>query len=194
MSRANGPPISVGNEVVQLVRVYADDLRENLPRPGRSWEWTACELDPSLQQRLVSHDLIVRDDDTERWETTEQFWSYVLYRLGASDDGIGTDLGQESLFAPIAVPEPRKDRVDTKVQARSGPSTEQVTLTGDPVKVSDDPTGTVERNATKGPDSNRDPTKPPPRTLPLVFYVGGTWTDIGPSTGGSLERPLGTVY
>lgn len=196
MSRASGPPVSVDPSVVRLVRVYADDIRENLPRPGRSWEWVECELDPSLQQRLASHDLIVKDDGTERWRTTERFWTYVIYRLGVSEDALGTDLGQESLFAPgtdVAESESHA-RVDTGLQpTRTGDEAVQVTLAGDAATVENvDEMELVERNAAKGPDPDDDD-GPDPGTLPLTVYTTAEW--CGPKAGSSgLSRPTGMVY
>lgn len=192
MSRAGGPPVSVDPSVVRLVGVYADDLRENLPRPGRSWEWVECDLDPSLQQRLASHDLIVRDDETGRWETTERFWSYVLYRLGTSEDGLGIELGQEQLFAPNAAPNSGKDRVDTNLQPRTSGASDQVTLTGDAVTVETDESELIARHAAKGPDPDDDD-GPDLRTLPLTVYTTAGW--CGPKSGsGGLSRPTSTVY
>lgn len=192
MSRAGGPPVSVDPSIVRLAAVYADDLKENLPRPGRSWEWVECDLDPSLQQRLASHDLITRDDATERWRTTERFWSYVIYRLGVSEDALGTDVGQEQLFAPGAEPSSGTShaRVDTDLQPAHTGETVQVTLAGDAAKVDDDEMELVERHAAKGPSDDEDPAK---GTLPLGMYTTSGWD--GPTLSQrSLARPTGTVY
>nr|WP_155821738.1 hypothetical protein [Haloferax sp. BAB-2207] len=177
--------------IVRLVRVYADDIRENLPRPGRSWEWVECDLDPSLQQRLASHDLIVRDGETGRWETTERFWSYVLYRLGTSEDGLGTELGQEQLFAPNVAPDLGKSRVDTNLQPRTSRASDQVTLTGNAVTVETDESELIARHAAKSPSPDYND-EPDSVTLPLTVYTTAGW--YGPKAGSSsLSRPTSTV-
>ena len=190
MSR--GPPVSVDKSIVRLVRVYAEDICENLPRPGRSWEWVECDLDPSLQQRLASHDLIVRDGETGRWETTDRFWTYVIYRLGVSEDALGTDLGQESLFSPGCEPRPGKSRVDTTLRLTSSMSLVQVTLAGDPATVEDDDPGLVERHSVKGSGPTGD-NEPAPGTLPLGTCTTSGWDGSAVSKR-SLVRPTGTVY
>ncbi|WP_225336237.1 hypothetical protein [Halomicrobium urmianum] len=172
--------------------MYADDLKENLPRPGRSWEWVECDLDPSLQQRLASHDLIVKDGETERWRTTERFWSYVIYRLGVSEDALGTALGQEQLFASgtDVTNSQSHARVDTDLQPAHTGEAVQVTLTGDAATVDDDEMELVERHAAKGPSDDEDPAK---GTLPLGMYTTSEWD--GPTLSKrSLARPTGTVY
>jgi len=111
------------------------ELEEHLPRPGREWTWEECGLSFGTLMQLMDRGLTTRESgtyewETTKWETTETCWTLLIDRVGTNDDGVGTGVGQERLFAPGEIPPEKTSRVLTSSRSSTSDS-KQVTLTGD---------------------------------------------------------------
>lgn len=123
----------------EFVRWNSEELRQHLPRPGRTWTWEESSLAFGTLMKLMRRDLIRRASgisewETTEWETTEVCWALLIDVVGTSESGIGTGVGQERLLAPAEIGPEKPSRVLAPSRSRT-PEPEQVTLTGEEVDV-----------------------------------------------------------
>ncbi|SEV94739.1 hypothetical protein [Natrinema salifodinae] len=113
------------------IRTNWNELTQYLAPPGIAWRWSKSGLSERLKHYLRHHDLIVRDSDDEKWQTTEDLWLFIFNQV-EDDEIIGADATGQYKIQDGAVRDPETRLLRPEAQYNGPPERDkQQTLTGD---------------------------------------------------------------
>ncbi|ADD03968.1 uncharacterized protein Nmag_0378 [Natrialba magadii ATCC 43099] len=114
-----------------MIRANWSEFTQYLAPPGIAWKWGKSGLSEKSKQYLKHHNLIVRDPNDEKWQTTEDLWLFIISRAG-DDEIIGTNAIGQCKIPDAAVRDPKTRLLQSEAKHNGQPKRdEQQTLTGD---------------------------------------------------------------